>query len=93
MEIVTAYNFVEKIECYPAQLGQVFLNILLNSYHAILQNKKSVKNLIGKIEVILDGNPNEVKITISDNGCGMPEDVKLKMFEPFYDKASRSGTD
>ncbi len=85
MEIVTAYNFVEKIECYPAQLGQVFLNILLNSYHAILQKQKvSEKNLIGKIEVILDGNPNEVKITISDNGCGMPEDVKLKMFEPFF---------
>ncbi len=64
------------------KLKQVFLNIILNSYQAMNDNDPNSK--VSTITVkgwIHDG---ELKLSISDTGCGMSEATRRKMFEPFH---------
>ncbi len=86
-EIKISKNYLvnKNIECYPAQLGQVFLNVLINASQAILQKQKERKELFfGKINIILDASLDKIEIIVEDNGCGMSEDVRMKIFEPFF---------
>lgn len=85
IKISKNYALHGEIECYPAQLGQVFLNVLINACQAILQKKKEIQELyFGKINVILNVNKEEIEVIIEDNGCGMTEEVRTKIFEPFF---------
>jgi predicted ATPase/signal transduction histidine kinase/tRNA A-37 threonylcarbamoyl transferase component Bud32 len=85
IEFVTDFMTNGIIECYPAQLNQVFLNIIVNSCQAILQKQKADANDgQGKVRVILWDNGKELVTTIEDNGCGMTEEVRARLFEPFY---------
>jgi len=75
----------ESIECYPAQLGQVFLNVLINSCQAILQKKKDYKEVFnGRIKISVQRSESSIEVIIEDNGCGMSDDVRTKIFEPFF---------
>ena len=65
-----------KILCYPQQLGQVFLNLLVNAAQAITQQ--------GTITVTTWAENNQVCISISDTGSGMTEEVQKQIFEPFF---------
>lgn len=56
------------------QLEQAFINILKNSLEAIEES--------GRIEIAINTDPIEVRI--SDNGVGIPDDLKGNMFTPFY---------
>ncbi len=71
------------ITCNPVQIKQVFLNILTNSIHAM--------NSRGIIRIETYKDIEDIYITISDNGCGIPEDLVDKVFEPFY-TSKESGT-
>jgi len=59
------------------RIGQVITNLIKNSIIAIEPNP-------GKIEVIMQDYPNEVKISIKDNGIGIPEDKQKDLFKKFY---------
>lgn len=59
------------------KLKQVVINLLNNSFDAIQKD--------GVIRVTTDGRrENEIKISISDSGCGIPKENINKIFEPFY---------
>jgi len=65
----------------PNQLEQIFLNMFSNAID-VLEDKegyKEIKVVIKNIE-----NRSKVLLQISDNGNGMPEEVKNKIFEPFF---------
>jgi len=64
------------VECLPGKLNQVFMNILTNSILAI-KNK-------GDIFIETSEFENKVRISIRDNGKGMPEEVLEHIFEPFF---------
>ena len=64
------------IFCYPGQLNQVFMNIVLNAVQAVKET--------GMIKVAVKEENNNVVISISDDGPGIPDDTKQKIFEPFY---------
>jgi two-component system sensor histidine kinase AtoS len=61
-----------------AQLEQVLLNLLLNAQHAVRPG--------GRIAVRLayDRAGGEVRIEVEDNGCGIPEEIRKKIFQPFF---------
>ena len=58
------------------QFSQVFYNLVLNSMQAILGN--------GKITVSITTVRNSIRILFSDNGPGIPEENRKKIFEPFF---------
>lgn len=68
------------------QIGQVFTNLLKNALQAI-DNRED-----GDVIVILKENEQEVEISISDNGPGIPEDIQPKIFTPnFTTKSNGTG--
>jgi signal transduction histidine kinase len=63
-------------ECYPAQLNQVFLNLITNAAQAIKER--------GVIAIKTFTDQSDAVIKISDTGSGIaPENLK-KIFEPFF---------
>lgn len=95
IQVIKEYSDLSLVECYAAQLNQVFMNILSNGIDA-LQEMCDFHNCPGKTptihirtNVILD----RVVIRISDNGPGIPEDVVARIFDPFFTtKAIGKGT-
>lgn len=71
-----------EIECYPGKLNQVFMNLLTNAAQAIEEKDPPPPEKIIKIKTWQDDD--FVYISIKDNGIGMSEAVKQKIFEPFY---------
>jgi two-component system NtrC family sensor kinase len=65
-----------RINCYPGQLNQVFLNILINA-------KQSIRGQ-GEIKISTRALDSRVRIAISDNGHGMPPEVQEKIFDPGF---------
>ena len=64
----------------PSQLSQVLLNIVNNAKDAFKENKQTKKQV--KIKTFQNGN--SIKIEISDNAGGIPEEIKSKVFEPYF---------
>ncbi len=64
----------------PAQLNQVFLNLLVNASQAIEQTHR----LDGRITITATSANGEVVVEVADNGCGIPEDVLPHIFDPFF---------
>lgn len=61
----------------PGELQQVFLNLILNSLDA-------VRNSRGKIEIRYEVSPQELLISVEDNGCGMDATEVSRAFDLFY---------
>jgi len=75
-EIHRDYVDVPEVHCLPGQLGQVFMNLLVNAAHAIERD--------GRVEVRVWHDQVRVWVEIADNGCGMPPQVMERIFEPFF---------
>lgn len=80
--VVKEYGELPKITCYPAQLNQVFMNILNNAVDALLELKEQPNKQIIIQTQVVEGEKLEVRI--KDNGSGMPAEVKKKIFDPFF---------
>ena len=71
------------VSCMPSALGQVVLNIVVNAAHAIAE--QSDRDGRGKITVRTQSlDEDQVEISISDNGPGVPEKIQSKIFDPFF---------
>ncbi len=84
-EFLTEFEGEPELFCYPAQLNQVFMNLLLNGCDAI-REKQLQQNIKepGKVIVSCAMEGKSVKVSVRDSGCGMSSQNKAKMFEPFY---------
>lgn len=89
IKIFKNYGCLPKVECYPGQLNQVFVNIINNAVEAIdsrikmgVQQDYSYTPQIHIQTEFLD--PNQVLIRIADNGAGMTENQKMQIFDPFF---------
>jgi len=87
------YGSLPLVKCYPGQLNQVFMNLLVNAIDALEPIQKSLAStqdcadanaqpptITLRTQVIDDS----VIISIKDNGCGIPEEIKSKLFDPFF---------
>lgn len=75
-EVVRELGQLPEVDCVPAQINQVFMNLLVNAAQAIEQR--------GTIYLRSGAGDDHVWFEIEDTGCGMPPDVKNRIFEPFY---------
>ncbi len=70
------FDELPPVNCYPQQLNQVFMNLLINASHAIEDR--------GIIRITTRAAAEKVEISIADNGCGIPAESVSRIFEPFY---------
>jgi signal transduction histidine kinase len=68
------------VVCHPAELGQVFLNLIVNAAHA-METPERTRGRLG-IKTLVDGT--DVVISISDTGCGIPDAIRERIFDPFF---------
>jgi predicted ATPase/signal transduction histidine kinase len=90
IEVIQDYADLPEIECFPSQLNQVFMNILANaidvfdemaqhaSFDYLEANPQTITIQTRLIE------PNTVEIRIRDNGKGIADDVKAKIFDYLF---------
>ena len=70
------------ISCYPLDIKRVFHELIQNSIQAIPSK--------GEINISCKINGSEVQILFKDNGIGVPQEIKAKLFEPFI-SSKKSG--
>ncbi|WP_265277308.1 AAA family ATPase [Nostoc sp. KVJ3] len=98
IEVVTNYGNLPQIQCFPGQLNQVFMNLLANAIDALDESNtgctfEEIKANPNCITITTSIENNLVKIAIADNGKGMSEQVKSKIFgHLFTTKAVGKGT-
>ena len=96
ISIVKEYGDLPNVECYASQLNQVFMNIIANAID-ILQEQEIPGIITIKTEINQklerEADRDCLKISISDNGPGIPESVQKRIFDPFFTtKAVGKGT-
>ncbi|MEG4629169.1 ATP-binding protein [Microcoleus sp. AR_TQ3_B6] len=88
--VIKEYATLPKVECFPGQLNQVFMNILVNALDALedMNTKRSyqeLKHTRAQITIRTCAIDNQrVEVAIADNGIGMPDRVKQRIFDPFF---------
>lgn len=89
IEVVTEYGDIPAIACFPGQLNQVFMNILANAIDALdeASQHRSFADIQAnphRITIRTSAATQQVKITITDNGPGIPDAVKAKIFDHLF---------
>ncbi len=83
-EIVTHLDTnLPKVFCLADEIGQVFLNLLINASHAIA-GKNIASTEKGIITISTCHLPDLVEICIEDTGTGIPENIRSKVYDPFF---------
>jgi two-component system, NtrC family, sensor kinase len=92
IEVVKEYGKLPKVECYPGQLNQVFMNILGNAIDA-LGGQPTPKTIEISTALVTEDSQDvlssksigqSVLIRIRDNGPGLAEKAKGRLFDPFF---------
>ncbi|WP_416673098.1 sensor histidine kinase [Egbenema bharatensis] len=81
IRLIKHYGDLPPVECYPAQINQVFMNILSNAIDALLENRNQLDK---QIIIHTEAESDRVRIRIQDNGIGIPEEIIGKLFDPFF---------
>ena len=94
-ELIADEN-LPKIEVVPQEIGRVLLNLINNAFYAVTvgeapsradvkQSLTDVKtNYQPKVTVTTQALDHQIEIRIADNGTGIPEGIKSKIFQPFF---------
>lgn len=92
IRIVKRFGNLPDIRCTEIQIEQVFLNILKNAAQA-MYSKQYEEGECPEIIITTSLENDSIVITFTDNGPGMDENTRKKIFEPFYTtKQPGSGT-
>ena len=89
IEIIKQYGNLPPVECFPGPINQVFMNILSNAIDALddpnsqLTFEEMSENP-SQIKISTEVVGNFVEIKIYDNGPGITEEVKQRIFDTFF---------
>jgi signal transduction histidine kinase len=92
VSIETRYDTDVTVNAFPGELQQVFSNLIVNAADAF---EKSGGKLFIHVSESLDWTnltQRGLRITISDNGCGIPVEKRAHIFEPFFTTKGSKGT-
>lgn len=83
IEVIHQYDTLPLVECYPAQLNQVFWHIITNAIDELLSHHQ----LSFQPQILIQTklvNDKQVEVRIRDNGKGISSKIKEKIFDPFF---------
>ncbi len=95
ISIIKEYQSVPGILCFPGLLSHAIRHILLNAIEAVGQQGQII---IATGKTVVEDNSDDsakpyIRISIKDNGCGIPENIQKNIFDPFFTtKAVGQGT-
>lgn len=83
-----------KVLIAQSEFGRVLLNLLTNAFYAVHERSKTGESGFKPlIEISTEDVQDEISVTIRDNGIGIPEEIKDKIFQPFFStKPAGQGT-
>ncbi len=90
INLIKDYGNLPQVECYPGQLNQVLMNVLVNAIDALdevnaKRNYQEIEANHSQITIRTSvKDSHSVEIAIADNAGGMPEQVKNRIFNPFF---------
>jgi len=73
-----------QVLCLPGEMNQVLLNLIINAAHAIAGAAGEDSSATGIIRVSTRWDGDWVEIRVTDNGCGIPDEIKPRIFDPFF---------
>ena len=76
-----------KVEVIPQDIGRVLLNLINNAFYAVNEPSKGSEPLEGYKPIVTISTKNlgdRIEIAVSDNGPGIPDSIKEKIFQPFF---------
>jgi signal transduction histidine kinase/Tfp pilus assembly protein PilF len=76
VEVIKNIEETPPIACYPDELMQVWTNLIHNALQAM--------NYKGRLTITLKSEGNWQKVSINDTGCGIPDEIKPKIFDTFF---------
>ncbi|WP_375471210.1 sensor histidine kinase [uncultured Nostoc sp.] len=90
IQLIKEYGQLPLIECNAGSLNQVFMNLLNNAVDGLEESNqgRSFPDILANPNTIWiktrQIDTNQVKIIISDNGIGIPKEIRSKLFDPFF---------
>lgn len=85
-ELITSYQEgLPSVNVAPQDIGRALLNLITNAFHAVDDRRE--KNDIGYqpvVKVQTASMDKKITITVSDNGYGISEEIREKIFQPFF---------
>ena len=96
IEVIKEYGNLPLVECYAGQINQVFMNIIGNAIDALEEedissltfNKRAIINHKPvptiRISTSISADSDRAVIRIIDNGPGMTEEIKKRLYDPFF---------
>jgi signal transduction histidine kinase len=74
-----------KIAVVSQDIGRVILNLITNAFYAVNERKKKgEEGYKPTVSVLTRAVAGKTEITVKDNGAGIPDDIKNKIFQPFF---------
>jgi len=73
---------IPAVMCNVGELSQVFLNLIVNSAHALSDAGRDAGT--GRIEISTRVDGDHVVLCFADNGCGIPSEFINKIYDPFF---------
>ncbi len=90
IKIITDLGYRNTLECDANQIQQVLINLIMNSYQALMSSQILDPTVIIKT---IEFNENTVQIQVIDNGPGIPKEIQEMIWDPFFTtKAQGEGT-
>lgn len=85
-ELITDFaSNLPKTEVIPQDIGRVLLNLVNNAFYAVNERKKKEgPNYQPKVTVTTKASDTHLEVRVQDNGTGMSEAIKAKIFQPFF---------
>ncbi|MBW4562064.1 MAG: AAA family ATPase [Mojavia pulchra JT2-VF2] len=91
IEVVKDYGNIPQVQCFPGQLNQVFMNLLANAIDALEESNigRSIEEIQARpnritVKTSMSEDTKQVVISIKDNGMGMTEEVKQRIFDHLF---------
>jgi two-component system NtrC family sensor kinase len=76
---------IGKINIVPQDIGRVVLNLIMNAFHAVTEKQnKTAAEYQPTVFLSTKRRDNYVLISVKDNGNGIPEQIREKIFQPFF---------
>jgi two-component system, sensor histidine kinase ChiS len=76
IEVIKHYTPLPEVLCYPDELNQVWTNLIHNAIQAMAHK--------GILTIEITEQENKMIVRLTDNGKGIPEEIKEKIFDPFF---------